>query len=146
MSNKRTTHGHSSGGISPTYYSWSAMKRRCDATKASDYSRYGGRGITYDSKWKDFPAFLADMGERPEGMTLDREDNDGPYCKDNCRWATHRQQACNKSDSHKVPGVARRKAGKFRAYTRVNGKAIDLGTHKEEWDAICARKSWESTL
>lgn len=88
-----TTHGQSE---SPLYFAWHAMLNRCNSPTNQDYKYYGGRGIAVCEEWKKFENFYADMGERPEGMTLDRIDNSGPYCKENCRWATDKQQQSNK--------------------------------------------------
>ena len=91
------THGHNlRSGESPTYQSWAGMMQRCNNPNADWYSYYGGRGITVCNRWKDFRFFLLDMGERPENTTLDRKNNNGIYCKDNCRWATVEEQNINK--------------------------------------------------
>lgn len=76
---------------------WSGIKQRCLNPKNSAYKRYGGRGITICDKWLMLEGFLEDMGEPPEGMSIDRKENDKGYCKDNCRWATDTQQARNTS-------------------------------------------------
>lgn len=90
-------HGHTTGRkFSPTYASWAAMLTRCRNPKSTRYSRYGGRGITVCERWLVFENFLADLGERPDGMTLDRIDGDKGYELANCRWATVRQQNMNK--------------------------------------------------
>lgn len=75
------------------------MKARCSNPKHKSFARYGGRGITFDPRWSEFAAFLEDMGERPEGTTLERRDNAGPYNKENCIWATPTAQARNKRNN-----------------------------------------------
>ena len=76
--------------------SWRAMKNRCDNQNYWAFKHYGGRGITYDKRWSNFDAFLADMGERPaKEYTLDRIDNNGNYEKTNCRWITQKEQVAN---------------------------------------------------
>ena len=83
-----TTHGMKS---TRTYRLWQAMKNRCNRLN-QDYS---ARGIVYDKRWDYFENFFADMGEAPEGMSLDRVNVDGNYEKSNCQWATKEQQANN---------------------------------------------------
>jgi hypothetical protein len=81
---------------SPEYVTWSAMIKRCSDANDKDFKRYGARGISVCGRWKTFSNFHADMGDRPKGLTLDRVDNNGNYCKDNCRWATPKEQASNR--------------------------------------------------
>lgn len=101
MAADRTVHGHARrrakgrAGTS-TYYIWAAMIQRCTNPKNRDYKNYGARGITVCDRWRDFTNFLADMGEKPDGLSIDRIDNDGNYEPGNCRWATPAQQASNK--------------------------------------------------
>ena len=92
---RKTIHGHG-GKWTPTYRSWIAMKGRCHYPANASWQYYGGRGITVCDRWRDsFEAFLADLGERPEGKTLDRIDPDGDYEPGNCRWATPKEQRAN---------------------------------------------------
>ena len=79
-----------------TYRSWQAMRDRCNRPKNIGYPYYGGRGITYDPRWNSYEVFLADVGERPPGTTLDRIDNDGNYEPGNVKWSTPREQALNR--------------------------------------------------
>jgi hypothetical protein len=68
------------------------MVQRCTNPNYQGFERYGGRGIEVTPAWRDFERFLADMGERPEGTTLDRINADGDYEPDNCRWADSSEQ------------------------------------------------------
>jgi hypothetical protein len=87
------THGYAK---TPTWHAWTHMRARCRNKNARDYARYGGRGITVDPRWESFENFLADMGERPDGHSLDRIDNNGNYAPGNCRWAKEITQQNNK--------------------------------------------------
>jgi len=88
-------HGHDRGHKrTRTYTAWANMLRRCNKNDL-DYCYYGARGIKVCKRWKDFRNFLADMGECPVGLTLDRMDNDGNYKKPNCRWVSRKVQANN---------------------------------------------------
>jgi hypothetical protein len=82
----------------PVYMAWTNMKTRCDNPNCTQYKWYGGRGISYCVAWKDFEHFYNDMfSSWQEGLTLDREDTNGNYNKDNCRWVTRQVQAENRN-------------------------------------------------
>jgi hypothetical protein len=90
---KQPTHGQFGA---PTYRSWASMIQRCTNERRPNFPYYGGRGIKVCDRWREFAAFLEDMGERPDGMTLDRVNNDGDYEPANCRWTGKQQQALNR--------------------------------------------------
>ena len=97
----RPAHGHRgtrNGDRSPTYNSWRAMVERCTRERHPFFPDYGGRGIRVCDDWRTFAGFLADMGERPAGHTLDRIDPDDHYRPENCRWSTPLQQRWNRRD------------------------------------------------
>lgn len=101
---KSTTHGQSnSGGLrreSRAYKSWQEMKARCGNPKHISYPNYGGRGLTFDPSWEVYDNFFADMGERPEGHSLDRVNNELGYSKGNCKWSTRLEQNQNRRLCH----------------------------------------------
>lgn len=91
--------------ISPTFITWVSMNDRCYVKTSSSYKKYGAKGITVCDRWRGkgaFQNFLQDMGERPQGMTIDRIDGSKGYTPDNCRWATPLEQANNQKSNVKV--------------------------------------------
>lgn len=132
----------------PYWYTYRNMKERCRDTSNKSYSNYGARGIKVCSRWaerKGFWNFVKDMGERPEGYTLDRIDNDGDYSPDNCRWATQSQQKHNtriySTNKSGVRGVSFNKAsGRWLALIEVSGTRHYLGYYKNIKQAVKARE------
>lgn len=86
---------HGRNGGDPTYGTWVAMKARCLRERSSAFHKYGAKGVAICERWMFFVNFLEDMGERPDGMTIDRIDGSGNYEPGNCRWATPAQQRAN---------------------------------------------------
>ena len=86
-------HGMHNNG---SFLTWKEMLRRCNSIKSASYVNYGGRGITVCDRWSKFENFLADMGERPDNLSIDRINNDGNYEPSNCRWTTAKVQASNR--------------------------------------------------
>lgn len=101
-----TTHGHTAGGgRSPTYQSWSSMVARATNPGNKNWADYGGRGIQVCDAWRySFETFLADLGERPEGTSIDRINVDGDYEPSNCRWATAPEQRANRRPRRAATG------------------------------------------
>lgn len=108
--NPRFKHGLST---TRSYTVWRNMLKRCLNPKDGDYPRYGGRGIKICKRWlRDYRNFYKDMGERPEGLSLDRKNNDRDYKPSNCRWATPKEQAVNRKWPRKRTGQLHWNQGK----------------------------------
>lgn len=136
------THGHSRGreGLPTSIFaSWRSMKQRCLNPTHHQFHNYGGRGVQLCERWQSFENFLADMGERPEGTTLDRIDIDGNYEPANCRWADVETQRNNCRNS-KIIEFAGKRLG-------VSQWARELGIRRETiWARIRAGCSVQETL
>lgn len=100
---RSTKHNHSKRNkITKTYQIWKSMRQRCTNPNNKRYGDYGGRKITVCKRWMKFENFLQDMGERPEGYSIHRKNNNKGYYKSNCKWATRTEQARNKRNNHLI--------------------------------------------
>lgn len=126
------------------------MHRRCYVQHDEHYPRYGGRGIIVCTPWHTFENFLKDMGPRPSKTTLDRIDNSGHYCKENCRWATHKVQQNNrrpaKSNKGFPYGVSFKGDRKRKKPWQAQAKGTLLGCFLTMEDAESAVKKYLEKL
>jgi hypothetical protein len=123
------------------------MMKRC-YRKDKSYNRYGGRGIKVAERWHKFDNFFADMGTKPEGLTLERINNDEGYCKENCCWAPWEVQRSNKglysNNTSGINGVLFDKSKQFWIARTGGTQRTQLYGGPDFFEACCARKSWEA--
>lgn len=143
-------HGHArhidGRKATPTYCSWAAMRKRCNDPSRDPEGKYARRGITYDPAWESFERFLADMGERPDGMTLDRIDNSLGYSKGNCQWATPRQQARNRRNARLTLETATQVAVRRLRGESCAALAAEFGISESLPREIVKGRTWPDAL
>ena len=146
-------HGYRPAGkYIPIYRAWQGMRQRCYDVNCPQYKNYGGRGIYICKRWDKFENFLEDMGPHPgKGYSLDRKNNDGIYCKRNCRWATANEQQRNTRLVKITPSIARkirtlgaRCVGKGHRGPGLRRKqlAVRFGVSASAINQVCRGERW----
>ena len=142
-----TKHGHAAStnsAPSSSYKSWVCMWQRCTNPAIHNFSSYGGRGISVCERWRSFDLFLADMGERPEGTSIDRfPARDGNYEPGNCRWATATQQARNRSATKVSPENVREIRVRMSAGDSANVLSKQFNLAPNTIRQINRRETWK---
>jgi len=136
-------HGHArKKKATKTYIVWWSMLQRCENPKNASYASYGGRGITVCGPWHVFENFLADMGEIPDGRTIDRINNGGHYEPGNCRWATPTEQARNRRSTKLSLAMAAEIIGRLEHGEMEKSVARRFGITPQTVNDIRLGKSW----
>ena len=153
LTRNRIIHGHSRAGAwSPTYNTWNNLYQRCFVPSNPNYRYYGAKGVIVCDRWNpkaggSFQNFLADMGERPKGKTIDRFPNQtGNYEPSNCRWATPAEQAQNQSSTKLTPAkVLEIRARKAKGES-ARALAVSYGVWPSTIHRIVNREYWENIV
>jgi len=126
------------------YHIWSTMKRRCNSVTNNMYYMYGAAGIRVCDEWNDFVPFFswAISNGYQENLSIDRINNAGDYCPENCRWANAHEQSANRRNANAIIGVSRYSKSKWIAYITIKGKVLKK-YFSNFGDAVSQRKFWE---
>ena len=125
------THGMSS---TSTYSIWDSMLPRCNNAPRKDFFRYGGKGVTVCDRWNSFENFLADMGHRPDGCSIDRINNNLGYSPENCRWATVKQQNRNQVTNRLISWNGQTKClADWAEHLNINTNTLYARLTKYQW-------------
>lgn len=145
---KFTTHGHTKSKRSrpptATYRCWSGMIQRCRNPKNRAFRNYGMRGIGVCESWLKFENFLADMGEKPDGLTLDRVDNDRGYEPGNCAWRTRAEQQQNTRLTKLTPDVVNEIRGRAEHGEGHRSIARRFSISHGRVGEVIARTTWKN--
>jgi hypothetical protein len=143
------THGKTNTAI---YHVWESMKQRCLNKNNPNYYRYGGRGVDLCSQWYRFENFYKDMGDVPYGLTIERINNNKGYNKDNCKWATMKEQNLNKDipkgDAHSLSILSSKDVvairGKYIPYKYSQYKlGLEFGVSRSCIQGVVENKRWK---